>query len=90
MTEIEGLHRNITNILRMNKPPAAYLEDELHHFSVDQTVDRLPVDVGDEVTGTQASFLGRAAVLYMLRRTQNIQAHHRAKSITCKHSACTI
>lgn len=45
---------------------AAYLEDELHHFSVDQTVDRLPVDVRDEVTRTQSSFLGRTVVLYVL------------------------
>lgn len=50
----------------MNKRTAAYLEDELYHLSVDQTMDRLPVDVGDKVTSTQASFLGRAAVLHML------------------------
>jgi len=71
LAEIEELHRTIdvtkhTVHLRRNKPIAAYLEDELDHFSVDQTVDRLPVDVGDEVTGTQGSFLGGTAVLHML------------------------
>lgn len=50
----------------MNTSTAAYLEDELYHFSVDQAMDGLPVDVGDEVTSTQASFLGRAAILHML------------------------
>lgn len=50
----------------MNEPTAAYFEDELYHFSVDQTMDRLPVDVGDEVTSTQSSFLGGAAIFHML------------------------
>lgn len=50
--------------LRINKP--ADLEDELHYFSVDQTVDGLPVDMSDEVTSTKASFLGGATVLHML------------------------
>lgn len=50
----------------MNKPVSAYLEDELYHFGVDQTMDWLPVDMSDEVTSTQASFLGRAAILHML------------------------
>ena len=27
-----------------------YLEQELHHLSVDESLDRLPVDVSDEVT----------------------------------------
>lgn len=63
----------------MNKLPAAYLQDELYHFSVDQTMDRLPVDVGDEVTSTQASFLGRAAVLHMLT------SHKTVKCITGQH-----
>lgn len=44
----------------------SYLEDELYHFSVDQTMDRLPIDMGDEVTSTQASFLGRPTILHML------------------------
>lgn len=47
-----------------------YLQDELHHFSVDQTVDRLPVDVCDEVTRTQSSFLCRTIVLHMLTVSQ--------------------
>lgn len=44
----------------------ADLKDELYHFSVDQTMDRLPIDMCDEITSTQASFLGGAAVLNML------------------------
>lgn len=55
----------------MSGPTDSYLEDELHHFSVDQTVHRLPVDMSDEVTGTQARFLCGAAVLHMLA-THNI------------------
>lgn len=43
-----------------------YLEDELNHFSVDQTMDRLAIDVSDEVTSTEASFLGGPTVLHML------------------------
>lgn len=50
----------------MGTPTAAYLQNELYHFSVDQTMDRLPVDMGDEVTSTQASFLGGTAILHML------------------------
>lgn len=48
------------------KPSSAHLEDELYHFSVHQSVHRLPVDVGDEVTSTQAGLLGGAAVLNVL------------------------
>lgn len=44
----------------------AYLQDELHHLGVDQTVDRLPVDVRDEVTRAESSFLGRTVVLHVL------------------------
>lgn len=44
----------------------AHLQDELHHLSVDQAVDRLPVDVRDEVTGTQSGFLRRSVVLHVL------------------------
>lgn len=50
-----GCHRHLV----------ATLEDELHYFSVDQTVDGLPVDMSDEVTSTKASFLGGATVLHM-------------------------
>lgn len=51
--------------------PSAYLEDELHHFGVDQTVNRLPVDVGDEVTSAQTGLLGRAAILDVLPHAKN-------------------
>lgn len=54
--------------------PCANLEDELYHFSVDQSVHRLPVDVCDEVTSTQASLLGGAAVLNVLPSA--IQGRH--------------
>jgi len=50
----------------------ANLEDELYHFSVDQTMYGLSVDMSDEVTSTQAGFLGWAAVFYMLRYAKHI------------------
>lgn len=34
---------------------------------MNQTVDRLPVHVGDEVSGVESGFLGRTSVLHMLR-----------------------
>ena len=60
----------------MNRPTDSYLEDKLYHFSVNQTMDRFPVDMSDEVTGTQASFLGGAALLHML------PIHKRCKFMT--------
>lgn len=55
----------------------ANLEDELYHFGVDQPVHRLPVDVGDEVTSTQASLLGGAAVLNMLQIRRTFESDSR-------------
>lgn len=55
----------------MSKHPSAHLEDELHHFGVDQSVHRLPVDVRDEVTSTQASLLGGAAILNVLYNSRS-------------------
>lgn len=49
----------------------AYLENELHHFGVDQPVDGLAVDVRDEVTGAQTGLLGGAAILDVLPDTTN-------------------
>ncbi|TNN74721.1 hypothetical protein EYF80_015039 [Liparis tanakae] len=43
---------------------------ELHHLRVDQPVDRLPVHLGDEVSLPQPRFVGRAAVLHMLRASR--------------------
>lgn len=51
--------------------PSAYLENELHHFSVDQPMNRLSVDVGDEVTSAQTGLLGGAAILNVLPNTKN-------------------
>lgn len=50
----------------VTKHSSAHFEDELDHFSVHQSVHRLPVDVGDEVTSTQSSLLGGAAILNVL------------------------
>lgn len=52
--------------MRITKTAEVNLEDELHHFSVDQTMDRFAIDMSDKVTSTQASFVGGAAVLHML------------------------
>lgn len=43
-----------------------YLENKLNHFSVNQTMNRFPIDMGDEVTSWEASFLGRTTILNML------------------------
>lgn len=58
-------HAGITQQTRRSQP-SAYLEDELHHLSVDQTMNRLSVDVGDEVTSAQTGLLGGAAILHVL------------------------
>lgn len=55
-----------------------YLENELHHFSVDQTMNGLSVDVGDEVTSAQAGLLGGAAILDVLPTTTNSRGQHRS------------
>lgn len=62
----------------MRKHPSANLEDELYHFSVDQPVHRFPVDVGDEVTSTQASLLGGAAVLNVLPIREMFECNSRS------------
>lgn len=50
----------------VTKHPSAYFENELYHFSVDQTMNRFPVDVGDEVTSAQTRLMGGAAILNVL------------------------
>lgn len=50
----------------MSRSSDSYLEDELHHLSVDQTMHRLPVDMSDEVTSTKARFLCGTTLLHML------------------------
>lgn len=62
----DGDHHAETTQPTRRSPPSAYLEDELHHLSVDQTMNRLSVDVGDEVTSAQTGLLGRAAILHVL------------------------
>lgn len=61
----------------MTNHPSANLEDELYHFGVDQSVHRLPVDVGDEVPGAQAGLLGGAAVLNVLPGPEMCQRNSR-------------
>lgn len=55
-----------------------HLQNELHHFGVDQTMNRLSVDVGDEVTSAQTGLLGRTAILNVL---PNHQKQPRAKQV---------
>ena len=43
-----------------------YLQQQLNDVHVHQPQDRLPVDVGDEVPGSQARLLGRASLLHAL------------------------
>ena len=43
-----------------------HLQNELHHFCVDQSMDRLSVHMGDEVTGAKPRLMGGPTVLYML------------------------
>lgn len=44
----------------------AHLQNELHHFCVDQSMDRLAVHMGDEVTSTKPRLVGWSTILYML------------------------
>lgn len=62
----------------MTKHPSANLQDELYHFSVDQSVHRLPVDVGDEITSAQAGLLGGAAVLNVLPIRKTFERNSRS------------
>lgn len=48
--------------------PPAHLQDELHHLSVHQPMHRLSVDMGDEVSCTQAGFMGWTSFLHVLPR----------------------
>lgn len=43
-----------------------HLQQQLHDVHVHQPQDRLPVDVGDEVSGPQARLVGRAPLLHAL------------------------
>lgn len=43
-----------------------YLEKELHHFSVDKTVNWFSVHMSDEVSSFESSFICRPAVFYVL------------------------
>lgn len=45
---------------------APHLQQQLHDVHVHQPQHRLPVDVGDEVPGPQASLLGGASILHTL------------------------
>lgn len=47
--------------------PCAYLQYELHHLGVNQAMDRLSVDVRDEVSLPQPRLMGRTSLLHMLR-----------------------
>ena len=64
-----------------------YLEDEFDHFSVDQTVDGLSIDVSDEITSAEPRLLSRAALLHVL------QTHTRSRSpnsSTLKSQTCLL
>lgn len=43
-----------------------HLQQQLNNIHVYQPQDRLPIDVGDEVSSTQACLLGRAPILHVL------------------------
>ena len=45
-------------------------EDDLHHLRVHQAVDRLSVDVGDQIPLPQAGIVGRTLGLHMLRERE--------------------
>lgn len=45
---------------------ALYLEQQLHHLSVYEALDRLSVDVSDEVTCSQSCLMCWTALLYRL------------------------
>lgn len=47
-----------------------HLQDQLHHLSVDQAVDRFPVDVSDQIPLSQTRFVGWTALFYMLRMNE--------------------
>lgn len=42
------------------------LQDQLHHFCMDQPMHRLTIDMGDEVTLTKPCLTGWTAILHML------------------------
>lgn len=44
-----------------------YLQYQLHHLCVNQTVNRLSINLGDQVPLPQTCILGRTAILHMLR-----------------------
>jgi len=54
-----------------------YLQDELHHLCVDQPVNRLSVDLGDQVSLPQPRIVGRTADLHMLRASRERRSHER-------------
>lgn len=47
-----------------------YLDDELHHLGVNQTVDRFSVNVCDQVALSEPRLVGRAAVLHVLKDSE--------------------
>lgn len=57
-----------------------YLKDELHHLSVHEALDRLPVDLCDQITLTEPGLLGWTTSLHVLRE----------KRISCKHRHNTV
>lgn len=51
----------------LRKLLCCYLQYELHHLGVDQTVDRLAVDMGDEVALPEPRLVSWTALLHVLR-----------------------
>lgn len=50
-----------------------YLQNQLHHLSVNQTVNRFPVDVGDQVSLPQTCFVGWTSLFHMLRGSHMLE-----------------
>lgn len=47
-----------------------YLQDQLHHLCVNQPVNRLSVDVGDQVSLSEPRLVGRTALLHVLKASR--------------------
>lgn len=57
------LDRRVLQSSRLQGHPVATLEQELHHLSVDKSLDRLPIDVSNEVTSPQSCLVCWTAIL---------------------------
>lgn len=57
------LDRGVLQCSCLQGHPVATLEQKLHHLSVDESLNRLPVDVSDEVTSPQSCLVCWTALL---------------------------